>query len=225
MKELNEYQKRNEAAYDITVEKLQAIVDELKKYSGPNWALIPPDRTLDHTPRFVCISNGTLGILAERGGYSNKDRWRFFASEWPKTTNETGRKESVTPSNLYDPKERRPETTAAENRDPKAIAKQIANKIISDYQRIYARCEERAAGIQKHYDSRAAAMSRLAKACGDDNRYQTGRSGHTYYVRNLPGDTVGVEFNSEGDVKIRLNTDEMIEVLALLRQLRQSEAA
>ena len=223
---MNQYQKDQEHKYSVTAERLQMIVDELNKLDQGDvgqWTMEPRDSEMDFTSRFICIEadtpDGRIELICEHDAYGSKNRWEFRASGWPTYTDENGKVCTSDSSHLWNPKEFRPMTTAADTREPKAIAKQIARKILPDYQRIYARCLARNEEFQTHSDERADGLRRLGEAAQDQNRYQ-GRHGASFYVKNLPGDTVSVESRSHGDVKINLHTDEMVQVIALLREIR-----
>ena len=223
---MNEYQKNEEYKYSVTAERLQVIVDELNKLDQGDvgkWELMPRGEDFDFAPRFICIEaetpEGRIELICERDGYGNKNRWEFRASGWPTYTDENGKVCTSDSGNLWNPKESRPMTTAAETREPAAIAKQIVRKILPDYQRIYHRCLARNEEFQAHSDERADGLRRLAEAAQDQDRFAT-RGGVNFYLKNLPGDTVSVESRSHGDVQIRLHTDEMVQVIALLREIR-----
>jgi len=224
---MNEYQLKELTAYEESASRLRLIVDalnalELEDVTTFEMQPIPED--YDFTPRFICIDalteQGKIELICERNGYGFTDRWEFRASGWPTYTDEHGSKCTSDPSNLWNPKEWRPTTRAAQDRDPKAIAKQIANKILPEYLRIYARCVERNDDMQKHSDQRGDGLRRLAEACRDTTERYNGRHKSSFYIKELSGDTVSVDSNSHGDVRIRLHTDEMIQVVKLLRELR-----
>ena len=229
MKQLNEYQQREENKYSVSAEKLHMIVEELNKIDMGDvaeWAMEPRNNDLDYTPRFIMISakhplgeNGQYQIMCERDGYGNRDRWEFRACGWPVYIDENGAAKTIHPSDLWNPKANAPVTTAGQNREPKAIARQIASKILPDYVQIYQRCWNRAEEWQAHADKTGGALSRLAAACQDEEKFR-GHKQRTFYVRNMAGNAKRVEFRSEGDVEMNFTTDEAIAVIALLRQLR-----
>ena len=177
-----------------------------------------------HIPRMIfieaLISEGKLEIMCERDGYGNTGRWEFTAIGWPKYDDENGKSCSVDPSNMWNPKANRPTTTANQNREPKAIAKQIASKILGDYIDIFKRCLEVAQSHQEHADKTANARTRLADACQDEREFR-GQPMRQFYVRNMAGDPLRVEFRSSGDVQMNLTTDEAIAVIALIREQRR----
>lgn len=223
---MNEYQLRDKRNYDESHKRLEAIVAELNQLelgAVTKFKIQPIGEEYDFTPRFICISaripSGKIVIICERNGYGNTGRWEFRASGWPSYEDENGSTCTIDPSSLWNPQASRPVTTAAQDRQPKAIAKQIANKIIPDYLSIYARCGVLAKSNQEHSNERAEGLRRLAVACRDENRHAS-RQGASFYIQELPGDTVGIDSNSHGDVQIRLHTDEMISVIALLREIR-----
>jgi hypothetical protein len=223
---MNEYQLRDLKTYEESARRLRLIVDELNALELEDvttFEMQPTPEDYDFTPRFICVDAlteaGKIELICERDGYGSKGRWEFRASGWPTYTDENGSTCTSDSSNLWNPSEPRPTTTAQQDRDPKAIAKQIASKILPEYLRIYARCVERNDDMQKHSDVRADGLRRLAEACKDTG-HQNGRARSSFYIQGLPGDTVSVDSNSHGDVQVRLGTDEMIKVIALLRELR-----
>ncbi len=228
---MNEYQQKNLKTYEESARRLLLIVAELNQLDQGDvgdWEIQPIGEQYDFTPLYIAIEastpEGKLQMMCERDGYGHRGRWEFRASGWPTYNDEHDKTCTIDPSNLWNPKENRPTTTAAQDREPKAIAKQIAGKILPDYQRIYAKCTEKAEDFQKHSDERADGLRRLAEACQDQGHHKD-RRGQSWYIRNLPGDLVSVDSNSHGDVKIRLHTDEMVEVIGLIRELRAKKVA
>jgi len=227
---MNEYQLRDLKTYEESCRRLRPIVDalnELELEDVTTFEMQPIPEDYDFTPRFICIDAltemGKIELICERDGYSHRDRWEFRASGWPTYTDENGSTCTSDNSNLWNPSEPRPSTTAQQDRDPKAIAKQIASKILPEYLRIYARCLERNEDMQKHSDQRGDGLRRLAEACQDDRNAISEHNGSArtgFYIKDLPGGTVRVDSNSHGDVRISLGTDEMIQVVKLLRELR-----
>jgi hypothetical protein len=221
----NEYQVRDLAKYEESAKRLRAIVDELNQLDlgdVTEFEMLPPDENYDHIPRSIYIKalimEGELQIMCDRDGYGNTDRWEFTAIGWPKYTNENGDSKTIDPSDLWNPKANRPTTTAAQDRPAKAIAKQIAGKIIGDYIEVFKRCLEKAQSWQEASDTTADAISRLAAACQDEREFR-GRPQRTFYIRNVADQySKRVEFRSVGDVQITLTADEAIAVIELLRK-------
>ena len=217
---LNEYQKRDELAASVLAEQLTQIASHMD-----GWHLIPRDRTTEeHIPMFRYLSNedGSRQIFCESNRYGCVGKFRFSAMVWPSYTENEGdhlRTCTSTPSDLWNPKENAPETTATHGRKFEAIAKQIESKIIPEYERLYILCQIRATAAQKHSDEVQDCKHRLAEATGQDIAHHGGRSS-IFYIRDLPGETVGVEYRSPGDCRVSLSTGEMIEVVALIRKLR-----
>ena len=223
---LNEYQLRDLKKWRESAKRLRLIVDEINKLDlgdVTEFKMLPIPEHCDYTPRSIFIEalimEGPIEIMCERDGYGNTDRWEFTAIGWPKYKDENGSPQTIDPSNLWNPKEVRPSTTAAQDREPRLIAKQIVNKILNEYIRIYKGCLEKAQSHQEHADKTADARTRLADACQDERDFR-GRPQRQFYVKNIPGETLGVEFRSVGDVKINLTTDEAIDVIAMLRKRR-----
>jgi hypothetical protein len=229
--DMNEYQIREKRKYDESHKRLEAIVaefNELDLGDVTEFTIEEMNQDYDFVPRYLSITalieHGPIEIMCERDGYGFNDRWEFRAAGWPTYTDENGSTCTVDPSGLWNPKANRPVTTAAQDREPKAIAKQIANKILPEYMSIYARCTERAESAQGHSDETADAKRRLAKACGDEG-HSIGRRGSGFYCKDIPGDTLRVEFNSIGDVGIRIHALEMVEVIGFIRNLRAEKVA
>ena len=223
---MNEYQQREATKYQKSLGRLDLIVKQLNELDlgdVTEFSIEPPSEDLDFTPRFICISalimEGPIEIICERDGYGNSERWEFRASEWPSYTDENGSKNTIDPSSLWNPKANRPTTTAAQDRDPKAIAKQIASKILPEYIEIYKRCLERAQDAQGYANKTEQAINNLVEVCQDESHY-SGRGSRSFYVRHLPGESVLVEFRSIGDCKVALAADEMVDVIEFLRKRR-----
>lgn len=213
MTELNEYQKRCNAEAVEFHDLLQPIVDQM----ADPWSLQPIQLNDDgHAHRCHYIRNDDTGleIMARYNEYDIRGKFEFLAVEWPHHTDENGRKCTTGPTECYNPREQRPSTRATAGREPKAIANQIVSKIIPEYERIYARCQGLAADSQKYHDKTKAALDLLTTATGDE-RHSVGRRKSGWYLRDYPG-SQRVEFNSEGDVEIRLGTQDMLEVIDLL---------
>jgi hypothetical protein len=233
---LNEYQQRDELAASVLAEQLTEIASHMD-----GWHLIPRDRSKEeHIPMFRYLSNedGSRQIFCESNRYNCVGKFRFSAMVWPSYTENEGehlRTCTVTPSQLWRstagtttisrgllparPTQSSPETMATHGREFAAIAKQIERKIIPEYERLYILCQEQAASYQVHSNEVQDCKRRLAKSTRQDIAHYGGR-GSTFYIRELPGDPVGIEYRSPGDCRVNLSTDEMIEVVALLRELR-----
>lgn len=221
MTELNEYQKKANAAAVEFHDLLQPIVDQMPE----GWSLKPLQLSDDgHAYRCCFIANAATGleIMARYNEYDIRGKFEFTAIKWPEYTDEAGRKGTSDPSNCYQPREQRPSTKATAGREPKAIAKQIESKIIPEYERIYERCQGLAGESQAYHDKTKIALDRLTEATGDD-RHSIGRTRSGWYLRGLPG-SQRVEFHSEGDVEIRLPTEEMLQVIDLLYRLRTGKS-
>jgi len=213
MQELNEYQKRCNAEAVEFHDLLQPIVDQMPD----PWSLQPIQLSDEgHAYRWHSILNDDTGleIMARYNEYDIRGKFEFRAVKWPEYTDENGHKGTSSPDNCYQPRETVPTTKATAGREPKAIAKQIESKIIPEYLRIYERCQGLATDSQKYHDTKKDALEKLTEATGDD-RHSIGRTRSGFYLQGLPG-SQRIEFHSEGDVEIRLTTDEMLAVIDLL---------
>lgn len=221
MQQLNEYQKRANAEAVQFHELLAPIVDQM----ADPWSLQPIQLNDDgHAFRCHYIQNDDTGleIMARYNEYDIRGKFEFRAVKWPTYTDESGHKGTSSPDNCYQPREQAPSTKATAGREPKAIAKQIESKIIPEYERIYERCQGLAGESQAYHDKTKQALEKLTTATGDE-RHSIGRTRSGWYLQGLPG-SQRVEFHSEGDVEIRLPTDEMVEVIDLLYRLRTGKS-
>ncbi len=223
---MNEYQQREATKHQKSLGRLHLIVEELNALDlgdVTEFEIQPDADDCDFTPRYIAIealiSEGPIQIMCERDGYGNNDRWEFRASGWPTYTDENGKKETVDPSNLWQPKASRPTTTAAQDRAPKAIAKQIAGKLIQDYVDIYKRCLESAEEAQA-YSDKSTANADLIAAAAKDEGHHVGRRGRAWYVKGLKGETLRVEMNSADSFGIEVKAKEMVAIISLLREMR-----
>jgi len=223
---MNEYQQREATKYQKSLGRLHLIVEELNALDlgdVTEFKIQPPSDDCDFTPRFICISalimEGPIELICERDGYGQSDRWEFRASEWPSYTDENGKKETIDPSNLFSPRASRPTTTAAQDREPKAIAKQIASKVIPEYIEIYKRCLDRAQEAQEYSDKSTANADMVAAAAKDEGHH-VGRRGRAWYVKEIKGETLRVEMCSADSFRIEVTAREMVGVLALVREMR-----
>jgi len=208
---VNDYQENVKIRAATFADELTAICAELPG----GWCLVPvEDECFTGSWRTLSNADGSRELWAQK--YNG--RFEFSATRWPEYTDEKGSKEYCRPSNLWNPRANAPKTTAAANREPAAIAKQIKSRLFADYEALYARCEESAAETQKYHDKTADALKRLAEATG--NEYKPDGYSKSFYVQDMPGDTLRVEFRSVGDCELNLSTDEVIPVIALIRELR-----
>ena len=223
---MNEYQQKEATKHQKSLGRLHLIVEELNALDlgdVTEFEIQPVPEDYDFTPRYIAITaliqEGPIEIMCERDGYGNSDRWEFRASEWPSYTDENGKKETIDPSNLFSPKASRPTTTAAQDRAPKAIAKQIAGKVIPEYIEIYKRCLWRAQEAQAYSDKSTANADMVAEAAKDEGHH-VGRRGRAWYVKGLKGETLRVEMCSADSFRIEVTAREMVGVLALVREMR-----
>ncbi len=213
---MNDYQRQKKVEADHFADELDKILAHMD-----GWTLVPVRDDNECAPTWRTLRNheGDREIWAQKIQRGSAERFEFQATLWPKYTDEAGHEKSKSPRDCYQPNESTPTTTAAREREPRAIAKQIFAKIIPDYDRIFERLESAAKLTQEYHDETADALKRLAAATG--NEYEPDKPFRSYYVRDLIGDDpMRVEFNSVGDCRISLHTDEMIEVLNFIRRRR-----
>lgn len=212
----NEYQQKAQKRAEEFAAILEAIITDLPG----DWQLDTWDG--DGFPCWRTISevDGPRQFTAGTYLAAGKQRIEFKACGWPSYTDANGYKQTQCVSNLWNPREERPSCTCAYDRETRLVAKQIA-RLFPEYDRIHARLAERAADAQTYEDRTQSGLRRLAEATG--NEYKP--NGHRgFFLRDLPGDTVSIDFNSVGDVRVRLDTEEMLPVIALLYKLRQGDS-
>jgi len=212
---MNDYQKRKQEEAQQFETQLLVIVSYMD-----HWHLVPVPDDNECAPYWRTLRNadGTRELWAQKIQRGSKYRFEFSATVWPKYTDEAGNAKSKSPRDCYQPNESTPTTTAAIEREPKAIATQIMSKIMPDYDRIFGRLETVAKITQDYFDETADALRRISKATG--NAYEPGKAFRGFYVRDLPGDPMQVDFNSVGDCRLSLHANEMIKVIGLIRELR-----
>ena len=213
MTELNEYQQRANAKAVEFHALLQPIADELPD----GWQL--HDIKLDesgHAFRCLYIANEATGreIMARYDEYDIPGKFEFKAIAWPEYTDENGRKCTKHPGDCYQPRETAPRTKAAAGREPRAIARQIESKILPEYERLWQRCEALAAESQEYHNKTREALVALTEATGDE-RHSRGNRRSGFYLQGYPG-SQSIEFNSIGDVGIRLPAEDMVDVIDML---------
>jgi len=213
---MNDYQEREAARGRKFARELAAIAVEL----GPDWSVRPWSGD-GSAPRWRELSDRTCWRVIWCHQYSAgcQERIEFKASNWAHYTDESGRDYQVYPHDLY-PKEVTPTCTAAVGRDAKAVANQI-KRLMPEYDRIWSLCAKRAEESGDYYAKTRAAIKALCEATG--NEYKDDSTYHSYFLRELPGETVSVKFNSIGAVEISLDNEEMLAVIRLLYSIRQNK--
>ncbi len=214
---MNEYQQQQETRDQQFEAELAAIAGQLGDWSVKPW---------DSEGRGALSGRGsTWRMLIERDTQrelwchrymaSSRARIEFKPTNWPTYTDESNKEFTVWPTDLY-PKEVTPVCSAAVGRDPKAVANQIG-KLLPEYDRIHKLCIQQAEESGSYYAKSREAIEQLCKATG--NPYKKGETYHSYFLRGL-SDTQSVQFNSVGDVEIRLPAEEMLQVIDLIYKLR-----
>ncbi len=219
---MNEYQQRDATKYQKSLGRLHLIVDELNALDlgdVTEFEIQPIPKDYDFTPNFIAITalimEGPIEIMCERDNYGNIDRWEFRASVWPTYIDENGKTCTVDPSNLWRPRPSRPTTTAAQDRAPKAIAKQIASKLIPDYIEIYKRCLNSAEEHQDHAAKEEEALQAVTEAAGEV--YEQGKDRNRDISVRKGDEYIRVEFRSTGDVILHVTSAQAITALEAIR--------
>jgi hypothetical protein len=141
--------------------------------------------------------------------WNDTGKLEFSPAKWPEYTDQDGQKRRVVPRVSI-------ETKATRTRTPEAIGKGVLSRLVPEYTLIYATMVKEAAGNQAYADREITAKNAMFEACQEVAR----AGGKPYFVRNLPGSTVTVEWRGASSVKIDLRADEMVSVIGFLRELR-----
>jgi len=219
---MNEYQQRNEERYSADAERVVMLVAELNKLDSAEWTVHPRDNDMDHTPtRHTIGCSEGLMILCNHNGYGLEDRWRFSACGWPSYVDSDNNRKSVDTSNLYNPKESQPVTTAADSRTYEAIAKQIMSKLIRPYRAIYARCAELCIESDAYTVKEEAALKAVTEAAGEV--YEFGKSRNRNLRCRIGEQILYGEFRSAETVKLDMTARQAALCLRMLRAEAESD--
>jgi hypothetical protein len=213
---MNDYQQRNEDRYSADAERVVILTAELNKLDSEEWTVHPRDNDSDHCPtRHTIGCSSGLMILCNHNGYGLECRWRFSACGWPSYVDSDNRRQSVDTSNLYNPKESQPTTTAADTRTYEAIAKQILGKLITPYRAIYVRCAELCGENDAYHVKQEAALKAVTEAAGEV--YEFGKQRNRQIRCRLEEQVLYCEFNSADAVRLEMNARQAALVLKMLR--------
>jgi hypothetical protein len=222
---MNEYQKRCEHKYSADAECVVELVAALNKVDGEDWAIVPRDNSLDHTPdRHIIVSSAQYGgshnlptglrIVCNHNGYGLDNRWRFSACGWPTYVDNNGHEVTVDTRRMYSPRESNPVTTAADSRSYDAIAKQIVNKLIKPYRELWVRAADIAISNSNDVAAEEAALQAVTEAAGEAYEFGTFNNRH---IRARSGDDfITIEFRSSSDVVMHLTAEQAIAALAVI---------
>ena len=217
---MNEYQQREHEKSAVLRAEIQLIGDEMGL-----WKLQPDNPEMDHAPRSFYLSNGKYRIRVN-AIWNHTERLEFTACEFGSYINTEGRETHLYPSdfgnnwsgNDFVPREITPTTTAARSRTPAAIAKQVKNKIIPEYLRIYDALQELGASRQGYTDKDTEAKAILYAATQDK---QAKPHHKPHFVRNINGHLY-IKYNSAESVSIDLTASEAAKVINFIREDRAS---
>ncbi len=191
----------------------------------PGWTLldVPAETMPVHTCRIRHLKCGN-GIHELCAHYeADEERICFSPSAWPEYIDTDGRKCSKRPHDLYgtDPRPVSPETRCKTFRSPESIARQIQSKVVRDYELLYVDCNTAASASQEYTDKTNAGRMRIKLAC---RSIESDGRGRVFYAKEMLGESVRVEFNSVGDVRLHLDAKEAASVINFLRSKRNRNA-
>ncbi|KPL28988.1 MAG: hypothetical protein AMJ72_00055 [Acidithiobacillales bacterium SM1_46] len=216
---MNDYQKERAEERAYMREQLAPVAEAL----GNGWQLDPDPEEQDAWSRWHYFSNGQGRQIVAEVVWNKPDRFEFRALGWPTYADPDGRTMTVDPSTMWNPKESRPVISCARSRTPEAIARDIERRLLPEYERLYTRAEEIAADRQKSSDGEAELIDLLWKATRDTHNEHR-QADRPYFVREIEGGPLTIEYRSPGSVKIDLSAREMAAVIEFLRDYRAKEA-
>lgn len=215
---MNQYQAEKAAAFETSYAMLEEIIDELNEVDKiGGWSIVEPEQEHKFDRRFIDIEAPTgLKISCERGSYGFDGKWEFRASGWPTYINEDRQRCSVTPTDLWQPKEEWPKTRAAEGRPAKAIANQIRSRLLKEYRRIYARAADVAYIYHERAKDSTSALRRVTEAAGKEFNPES-RSKRIIYTEGNGEDCFRIEYRGQTDVILHLTAEQAVTALEAIR--------
>lgn len=145
--------------------KLDQLALGIDRYLPDGWSLfIPKEEDTISDRAFFVKGDLKFGISLN---WDKPDRLDISTWTWPSYTTRIERdgirRETIYPNNLYDPKEISPAISVSATKGYDVIAKDIARRFLPEYERIYARCKEKASNYQAHADNSRAQWERVCK--------------------------------------------------------------
>ena len=113
----------------------------------PGWTIKANENPESDSHFRNVLVKGDLQIHFARESGGKQDKVNIQTWAWPGynyVDRGEVRKAMVTPRDLYDPKEESPSISCSISRGAEAIVKDINRRFLSDYERIFARCVEKA---------------------------------------------------------------------------------
>lgn len=133
--------------------KLDQLALGIDRYLPDGWTLFTPKEEDTISDRaFFVKGDLKFGISLNWG---KPDRLDISTWTWPSYTRMERRdirREIIYPNSLYEPKETSPAISVSATKGYDVIAKDIARRFLPEYERIYARCKEKADNYQAHED-------------------------------------------------------------------------
>jgi hypothetical protein len=187
----------------ITQEQFSDVCQQIAAYF-PHWTLAHSGESYDmrHT---LSHANG-LQICLSTSKYDKVPRLTVQTWTWPRyTKTERGelRFETIYPNSLYDPKESAPSITISLAKSPELIAKDIKRRFLPEYERIFARCAEKAQSHQAHEDNSRSQWQEVCEALRLDPKHNvhyvsTGKDSRSVSLSNRNG-SLHLEFYATKD--------------------------
>lgn len=209
--EAQRFQDEREAkAYETLKTLLPELAAQLPL--GP-WILTESQHNGPRTSsNWFYLSNGKLKITAKQL-WNNCERVEFSASEWPSYEDTDGKDRRMSP---YDVGWKSQTTTAAIDREPRLIARQVKSKLLEWYVDAYGKLATRAKERAGNTADWETCRAKLADATGDHSN--NGYGSERYYNDKATG--IHCKMRSPSSVVFDVGVDEAVKIINLLRTMR-----
>ena len=166
-------------AEQIKGQPLQDLGVEISKHL-PEWSYLAPSKEFEYHNEVIRLGKDGL-VIAIRHDWN--DRFSVSCWEWPSFTSaektvhdsalgEIPAIERITPNSLYDPRESSPEIPVSPTKTPEKIAADITRRLIPDYERVYARCAEKAKLNQDYADATTKNWREVCEVVGGNPKHR-----------------------------------------------------
>lgn len=200
---MTDYKARQEREERLATQ-LQTLFSEIASRM-PGWTVKPADPDDGNTWRRYVLQRGDMGIHIHRDTNGKGDRVNISTWHWPSYSYiECGdeRRETVSPHNLYDPKESSPSITCAMDRGADAIVKEIQRRFLPEYERLYARCKAKVEESRAFHDKSQDSWRSICETIKADQTRDRHYFGPLTIERRSNGARVEVDLGAEALAKL-----------------------
>lgn len=200
--QLTDYERHEQRNRERAAEMRQLFADIAALMAKDGWTIqqpAPEDANNDYL-RHVLVK-GALKIHFGRSQGGAQDKVNIAAWQWPEyryTESDYGkpvqRFQRITPSDLYDPKEASPGISCSIARGAEAIVKDLTRRFLPEYERIFARCQQKADANKAYADKARSNWEETCTVIGaspDRNNHsvKTALGDYNFRVENRNGYT------------------------------------